>query len=118
MSRGLGDVYKRQPEDFARNQRIHKCYLVRRYTSEEAMRMVGMDEEAIRERTRELRSNAERHGGPAPKGPARNAPRRDGAGHGGPRNGSPRNGGLRNSSPRNSGPRDGGPRNDRPRGRR
>lgn len=118
------------PEDFARNQRIHKCYLVRRYTSEEAMRMVGMDEEAIRERTRELRSNAERHGGPAPKGPARKGgPRRDndrdggprnsgGTSHGGSRNGSPRNGGLRNSSPRNSGPRDGGPRNDRPRGRR
>lgn len=49
------------PEDFARNQRIHKCYLVRRYTSEEAMRMVGMDESAIRERTRELRENARRH---------------------------------------------------------
>ena len=79
------------PEDFARNQRIHKCYLVRRYTSEEAMRMIGMDEDAIRERTRELRSNAERHGGPTPKGPSRNAPRRDSAGHSGPRNGSPRN---------------------------
>ena len=49
------------PEDFARNQRIHHCYLVRRHTSEEAMRMVGMDESAIRERTRELRENARRH---------------------------------------------------------
>lgn len=106
------------PEDFARNQRIHKCYLVRRYTSEEAMRMVGMDEEAIRERTRELRSNAERHGGPTPKGPSRNVPRRDGAGHGGPRNGSPRNGVSRNGSPRNNDPHNGNPRNDRPRGRR
>lgn len=48
------------PEDFARNQRIHHCYLVRRYTPEEAMRMVGMDEGAIRERTRELRENARR----------------------------------------------------------
>lgn len=49
------------PEDFARNQRIHHCYLVRRYTTEEAMRMAGMDEDAIRERTRELRHNAQRH---------------------------------------------------------
>lgn len=48
------------PEDFSRNQRIHHCYLVRRYTSEEAMRMVGMDEDAIRERTLELRENAQR----------------------------------------------------------
>ncbi|MDO4436443.1 MAG: bifunctional 23S rRNA (guanine(2069)-N(7))-methyltransferase RlmK/23S rRNA (guanine(2445)-N(2))-methyltransferase RlmL [Coriobacteriaceae bacterium] len=48
------------PEDFARNQRIHKCYIVRRYTSEEAMRLVGMDEAEIRERTRELRENARR----------------------------------------------------------
>ena len=48
------------PEDFSRNQRIHHCYLVRRYTSEEAMRMVGMDESAIRERTLELRENAQR----------------------------------------------------------
>ncbi|MDY4041121.1 MAG: bifunctional 23S rRNA (guanine(2069)-N(7))-methyltransferase RlmK/23S rRNA (guanine(2445)-N(2))-methyltransferase RlmL [Collinsella sp.] len=32
------------PEDFARNQRIHRCYLVRRYTPEEAMRCVGIDE--------------------------------------------------------------------------
>ncbi len=48
------------PEDFSRNQRIHHCYLVRRYTSEEAMRMVGMDEGAIRERTLELRENAQR----------------------------------------------------------
>lgn len=106
------------PEDFARNKKIHHCYLVRRYTSEEAMRMVGMDEEAIRERTRELRSNAERHGGPTPKGPSRNVPRRDGAGHGGSRNGSPRNGVSRNGSPRNNDPHNGNPRNDRPRGRR
>lgn len=43
------------PEDFARNKKIHHCYLVKRYTSEEAMRRIGMSEEDIRERTRELR---------------------------------------------------------------
>ena len=42
------------PEDFARNKKIHHCYLVKRYTSEEAMRRIGMSEDAIRERTREL----------------------------------------------------------------
>ena len=30
------------PEDFARNQRIHHCYIVRRYTVDEAMRLVGL----------------------------------------------------------------------------
>ena len=30
------------PEDFARNQRIHHCYIVRRYTPEEAMRLAGL----------------------------------------------------------------------------
>lgn len=49
------------PEDFARNKKIHHCYLVRRYTSEEAMRRIGMSEEAIRDRTRELRENSRRH---------------------------------------------------------
>lgn len=49
------------PEDFARNKKIHRCYLVRRYTSEEAMRRIGMSEEAIRDRTRELRENSRRH---------------------------------------------------------
>ena len=48
------------PEDFARNKKIHHCYLVRRYTSEEAMRRIGMSEEAIRDRTRELRENSRR----------------------------------------------------------
>lgn len=48
------------PEDFARNKKIHHCYLVKRYTSEEAMRRVGMSEEAIRERTRELREASAR----------------------------------------------------------
>lgn len=48
------------PEDFARNKKIHHCYLVKRYTSEEAMRRIGMSEEAIRERTRELREASAR----------------------------------------------------------
>lgn len=48
------------PEDFARNKKIHHCYLVKRYTSEEAMRRIGMSEDAIRERTRELREASTR----------------------------------------------------------
>lgn len=48
------------PEDFARNKKIHHCYLVKRYTSEEAIRRVGMSEDAIRERTRELREASAR----------------------------------------------------------
>ena len=31
------------PEDFARNPRIHKCYLVKRYTVEEAMQRAGIE---------------------------------------------------------------------------
>ena len=31
------------PEDFARNPRIHRCYLVKRYTVEEAMERAGLD---------------------------------------------------------------------------
>ena len=48
------------PEDFARNKKIHHCYLVKRCTSEEAMRRIGMSEDAIRERTRELREASAR----------------------------------------------------------
>ena len=48
------------PEDFARNKKIHHCYLVKRYTSEEAMRRIGMSEDAIRERTSELREASAR----------------------------------------------------------
>lgn len=33
------------PEDFARNPRIHKCYLVKRYTVEEAMQRAGIEED-------------------------------------------------------------------------
>lgn len=65
------------PEDFARNKKIHHCYLVRRYTSEEAMRMVDMDEEAIRERTRELRENARRHDGARGSEPSGSNSRRE-----------------------------------------
>ena len=31
------------PEDFARNQRIHHCYIVRRYTVGEALRLTGLE---------------------------------------------------------------------------
>lgn len=48
------------PEDFSRNKKIHHCYLVKRYTSEEAMRRIGMSDDAIRERTRELREASAR----------------------------------------------------------
>ena len=48
------------PEDFARNKKIHHCYLVKRYTSEEAMRRICMSEDAIRERTSELREASAR----------------------------------------------------------
>lgn len=34
------------PEDFARNPRIHKCYLVKRYTVEEAMQRAGIEADA------------------------------------------------------------------------
>lgn len=48
------------PEDFARNPRIHRCYLVYRRTPEEAMRLIGKSEAEIRERSRELRESARR----------------------------------------------------------
>lgn len=48
------------PEDFARNPRIHRCYLVGRRTPEEAMRLIGKSEAEIRERSRELRASARR----------------------------------------------------------
>lgn len=46
------------PEDFARNPRIHRCYLVCRRTPEEAMRLIGKSEAEIRERSRELRESS------------------------------------------------------------
>ena len=48
------------PEDFARNPRIHRCYLVCRRTPEEAMRLIGKSKAEIRERSRELRESARR----------------------------------------------------------
>lgn len=48
------------PEDFARNPRIHRCYLVCRRTPEEAIRLIGKSEAEIRERSRELRESARR----------------------------------------------------------
>ena len=49
------------PEDFCRNQRIHKCYVVRRHSVEDAMRLAGMDEAEIAERSRELSASAKEH---------------------------------------------------------
>ena len=42
------------PEDFARNPRIHKCYLVHRHEIEEAMRLTGFTDAEIAERRAEL----------------------------------------------------------------
>lgn len=44
------------PEDFARNQKVHHCYIVRRLPIEDAMAEVGFSAEEIAERTEELRS--------------------------------------------------------------
>ncbi len=43
------------PEDFGRNKRIHRCYILKRYSIEEAMERAGMDAQAIAERQSELR---------------------------------------------------------------
>ena len=44
------------PEDFARNQKVHHCYIVRRLPIEDAMAEVGFSAEEIAERTEELRN--------------------------------------------------------------
>ena len=44
------------PEDFARNQKVHRCYIVRRLPIEDAMAEVGFSAEEIAERTEELRN--------------------------------------------------------------
>ena len=44
------------PEDFARNQKVHHCYIVRRLPIEDAMAEVGFSAEEIAERVEELRS--------------------------------------------------------------
>lgn len=43
------------PEDFARNQKVHHCYIVRRLPIEDAMAEVGFSAE-IAERVEELRN--------------------------------------------------------------
>ena len=50
------------PEDFARNKRIHHCYIVKRYRIEDAMRLAGMDDAAISARQAELREHERDHG--------------------------------------------------------
>ena len=56
------------PEDFARNQKVHHCYIVRRLPIEDAMAEVGFSAEEIAERTEELRN-------PEPASPVRQYPR-------------------------------------------
>ena len=48
------------PEDFARNQKVHHCYIVRRLPIEDAMAEVGFSTEEIAERTEELRNHEAR----------------------------------------------------------
>lgn len=50
------------PEDFARNKRIHHCYIVKRHRIEDAMRLAGMDDAAISARQAELREHERDHG--------------------------------------------------------
>lgn len=56
------------PEDFARNQKVHHCYIVRRLPIEDAMAEVGFSAEEIAERTEELRN-------PEARKPVRQCPR-------------------------------------------
>ena len=44
------------PDDFARNQKVHHCYIVRRLPIEDAMAEVGFSAEEITERVEELRN--------------------------------------------------------------
>ena len=48
------------PEDFARNQKVHHCYIVRRLPIEDAMAEVGFSAEEIAERVEELRNSEAR----------------------------------------------------------
>ncbi|MDY2778226.1 MAG: bifunctional 23S rRNA (guanine(2069)-N(7))-methyltransferase RlmK/23S rRNA (guanine(2445)-N(2))-methyltransferase RlmL [Collinsella sp.] len=51
----LTDISERTiPDDFARNKRIHKCYIVKRYEIERAMELAGMGEDEIERRREEL----------------------------------------------------------------
>lgn len=56
------------PEDFARNQKVHHCYIVRRLPIEDAMAEVGFSAEEIAERVEELRN-------PEARKPAQQHPR-------------------------------------------
>ena len=66
------------PEDFARNQKVHHCYIVRRLPIEDAMAEVGFSAEEIAERTEELRN-------PEARKPRAAAPAHAQAGDRGPR---------------------------------
>ena len=71
------------PEDFARNQKVHHCYIVRRLPIEDAMAEVGFSAEEIAERVEELRN-------PEARKPRAAAPAHAQAGDRGPRgNGKP-----------------------------
>lgn len=71
------------PEDFARNQKVHHCYIVRRLPIEDAMAEVGFSAEEIAERVEELRN-------PEARKPRATAPAHAQAGDRGPRgNGKP-----------------------------
>ena len=71
------------PEDFARNQKVHHCYIVRRLPIEDAMAEVGFSAEEIAERTEELRN-------PEARKPRATAPAHAQAGDRGPHgNGKP-----------------------------
>ena len=63
------------PEDFARNQKVHHCYIVRRLPIEDAMAEVGFSAEEIAERVEELRNPEARK--PRAAAPA-HGPRGDG----------------------------------------
>lgn len=65
------------PEDFARNQKVHHCYIVRRLPIEDAMAEVGFSAEEIAERVEELRN-------PEARKPRATAPRSMPAGDGKP----------------------------------
>ena len=65
------------PEDFARNQKVHHCYIVRRLPIEDAMAEVGFSAEEIAERVEELRN-------PEARKPRAAAPRSMPAGDGKP----------------------------------
>ena len=60
------------PEDFARNRKIHHCYIVKRMAIEDAMAEAGFSREEIDERTTMLQAPKDTKAKPAP--PAQAAP--------------------------------------------